>query len=129
MRTEVVTVTPDLPIYEAVRILVENNVTGLPVVNEDMTVAGILSEKDVLSLLYNSEERGGKVRDFMTQGVVSFDQEESLIDIAQCLIEHSFRRVIITSHGKLVGIISRKDIVAYILRLRRKEKKAIEVHG
>ncbi len=126
MKTDVVTVRRDVPIYEAIRILVETNVTGLPVVNEDMTIAGILSEKDVLALLYNIEDREGKVGDFMTKGVVSFNQEDSLIDIAECLIENSFRRVPITSHGKLVGIISRKDIVAYILKLRHKEKVGIK---
>jgi CBS domain-containing protein len=126
MKTEVVTVKRDVPIYEAIRILVETNVTGLPVVNEDMTLAGILSEKDVLALLYNIEDREGKVGDFMTKGVVSFNQEDSLIDIAECLIENNFRRVPITSHGKLVGIISRKDIVAYILKLRHKEKVGIK---
>lgn len=122
MKTGVVTVKRDVPIYEAIRILVQTNVTGLPVVNEDMTIAGILSEKDVLALLYNIEDREGKVEDFMTKGVVSFNQEDSLVDIAECLIENHFRRVPITFQGKLVGIISRKDIVAYILKLRHKEK-------
>jgi CBS domain-containing protein len=125
MKTDVVAVKRDLPIYEAIRILVETNVTGLPVVNEDMTIAGILSEKDVLALLYNIEDREGKVGDFMTKGVVSFNQEDSLVDIAECLIENSFRRVPITSQGKLVGIISRKDIVSYILKLRHKEKSGV----
>jgi CBS domain-containing protein len=125
MKTNVVTVTRDVPIYEAIRILVETNVTGLPVVNEDMTIAGVLSEKDVLALLYNVEDREGRVEDFMTKGVVSFNQEDSLIDIAECLIENHFRRVLITSHGKLVGLISRKDIVAYILKLRHKEKAVV----
>ena len=68
MKTEVVTVKRDMPIYEAIRVLVDTNVTGLPVVNEDMTIAGILSEKDVLALLYNIEDRDGKVEDFMTKG-------------------------------------------------------------
>jgi CBS domain-containing protein len=126
MKTDVVTVKRDVPIYEAIRILVETNVTGLPVVNDDMTIAGVLSEKDVLALLYNIEDREGRVEDFMTKGVVSFNQEDSLIDIAECLIENSFRRVPITSHGKLVGIISRKDIVAYILKLRHKESVGIK---
>jgi CBS domain-containing protein len=125
MKTDVVAVKRNVPIYEAIRILVETNVTGLPVVNEDMTIAGILSEKDVLALLYNVEDRDGTVEDFMTKGVVSFNQEDSLIDIAECLIQNHFRRVPITSHGKLVGIISRKDIVSYILKLRHKEKAVV----
>ncbi len=105
-------------IYDAIRILIDHNITGLPVVNDDMTIAGIVTEKDVLELLYNIEDKPGHVEDFMTTDVVTFDQEESLIDITDCLMSNHFRRVPIIAAGKLVGIISRKDIIAYILRLR-----------
>ena len=125
MTTDIISVNRQTQIYEAIRALVENNITGLPVVNDDMTLAGILSEKDVLSLLYNIEDKAGKVEDFMTKGIVSFNEEDSLIDIAECLIKSNFRRVPILSEGKLVGIISRKDIIAYILKLRHKDKAMV----
>ena len=124
MTTNVASVKRQTPIYEAIRILVEKNITGLPVVNDDMTLAGIISEKDVLRLLYDIEDKPGKVEDFMTKGIVSFNQEDSLIDITECLIKNNFRRVTITSEGKLVGIISRKDIIKFILKLRHKDKTA-----
>jgi len=122
MTTNVASVKRQTPIYEAIRILVEKNITGLPVVNDDMTLAGIISEKDVLKLLYDIEDKPGKVEDFMTKGIVSFNQEDSLIDITECLIKNHFRRVTITSEGKLAGIISRKDIIKFILKLRHKDK-------
>ena len=122
MKGDVITVKEQTPIYEAIRILVEGNVTGLPVVNDEMNIVGIMTEKDVLALLYNIEDRMGKVEDFMTKEVVCFDEEDSLIGIAECLIKGNFRRVPITSQGTLVGVISRKDIIAYILKLRHKDK-------
>jgi len=122
MSKGVVYVKRDTEVYEAIRTLEENNVTGLPVVNDDMTIAGIITEKDVLHLLYDTENKCTKVGDFMTKGVVSFNEDDSLIDITECLIENSFRRVPITSSGKLVGIISRKDIISYILKLRHEDK-------
>jgi CBS domain-containing protein len=125
MKTNLVVVKRQAGIHEAIRTLVENNVTGLPVVNDDMTLAGIISEKDVLSLLYNIEDKPGKVEDFMTGDVISFDQEDSLIDITESFIKSHFRRVPILADGKLVGIISRKDIVGYILKLRHKDKAAV----
>jgi CBS domain-containing protein len=125
MKTEVKTVKRKTETYEAIRILVENNITGLPVVNDDMTLAGIISEKDVLRLLYDMEDKPGYVEDFMTEDVVSFDKEDSLIDIAESLIKNDFRRVPILEEGKLVGILSRKDIIACILRLRHKNKAAV----
>ena len=125
MKTNLMTVGKDTPIHEAIRILVENNITGLPVVNDDMSLAGIISEKDMLGLLYNIEDKPGKVEDFMTEDVVWFDQQDSLIDITESFIANNFRRVPIVTDGRLVGIISRKDIIGYILKLRHKDKAAV----
>jgi len=122
MTPNVISVKRDTLVYDAIRTLVKYNVTGLPVVNDDMSIAGIITEKDVLRLLYDVDENADKVEDFMTKGVVSFNVDDSLIDITECFIKNSFRRVPITSGGKLVGIISRKDIIAYILKLRHKDK-------
>jgi len=122
MTTNVITVKRQTPIYEAIRTLVENNITGLPVVNDDGTMAGIISEKDVLKLLYGIKDKANNVEDFMTKGIVSFNQDDSLIDITECLIKNNFRRVTILAEGKLTGVISRRDIIAYILKLRRKDK-------
>ena len=69
MKTDLVIVNRQTEIYEAIKIMVENNITGLPVVNDDMTLAGIISEKDVLKLLYNIEDKPGHVENFMTKQV------------------------------------------------------------
>ena len=91
-------------------------------VNDDMTLAGIVSEKDVLQLLYNIKDKPGKVEDFMTKDIISFNREDNLVDITECLVNNNFRRVPIASDGKLVGIVSRRDIIKYVLSLRRKNK-------
>jgi len=124
MTTDVISVSRQTEIYEAIKTMVENNITGLPVVNNDMSLAGVISEKDVLSLLYNIEDKPGKVEDFMTKDPVCFNAEDSLIDITECLIENDFRRVPIVAEGKLAGIVTRKDIIAYILKLRCHDKKS-----
>ena len=115
MTTDVITVERHTPLSRVVEILVDNNITGLPVVNDDGTLAGIISEKDVLSLVYDSEDDSANVEDFMTKDVVSFEQNEDLIAICECLVNNNFRRVPIVADGKLVGVISRKDIIKYIL--------------
>ncbi len=68
-----------------------------------MSLAGIISEKDMLGLLYNIEDKPGNVEDFMTEQVVCFDQEDSLIDITESFMASNFRRVPIVTDGKLVG--------------------------
>jgi len=80
MTADVISVSRQTEIYEAIKTMVENNITGLPVVNNDMSLAGVISEKDVLNLLYNIEDKPGKVEDFMTKDPVCFNEDDSLID-------------------------------------------------
>lgn len=120
MTKNVIAVKKDMQIYEAIELLRENHITGVPVVEDDMTLIGVLSEKDVISLLYyaHGDEEEKVVADFMTQPPVHFDKDENLLNICDCLTVHSFRRVPVTSQGKLVGLISRANIVDCILHLR-----------
>ena len=115
MTTNVIAVRRGTSISRAIEILVDRNVTGLPVVNDDMTLAGVITEKDVLGMIFDLKDESAKVEDFMTKDVVSFDQNEDIITICECLVNANFRRVPILSEGKLVGIISRRDITKYIL--------------
>ncbi|MHC4111315.1 MAG: CBS domain-containing protein [Planctomycetota bacterium] len=118
MTSDVITVKEDTPIHEAMEIMLKEQVSGVPVVFDDMSLAGILSEKDVVSLLYDKEGLTTKnVSHFMTEHAISFDIEDSLIDICDFLAKGLVRRVPITSKGKLVGIVSIPDIIKYTLKL------------
>ncbi|MFZ2145992.1 MAG: CBS domain-containing protein [Sedimentisphaerales bacterium] len=122
MKPDVITVKRDTPIFEAVEILVENNISGMPVVEDDMTLTGVLSEKDVIELFYESERAEDKtVNDYMTCPAVHFDENNALLNVCDFLVKNIFRRVPVTSDGKLVGIISIQDILNAILRLRREK--------
>ena len=115
MTTDVITVDRSTPIYDALEILLGNDITGLPVVNDNKTLVGIITEKDILKLLSVLENDTATVEDFMTKEVLSIDQQEDLIAVCECLIKNHFRRIPIISKGKLTGVISRKDIIKYIL--------------
>jgi len=121
MNTQVVTIGKEEDVYEAVRMMVLNNVTGLPVVAEDGTLVGIVTEKDVLPLL-SEPAPVGRVADFMTAGVVCFDPDDCLSEITDAFRENHFRRVPIVQGGKLVGIISRRDIIRYIGELKHQDE-------
>lgn len=125
MKTEVVTVEKGTAVIEAIGKLVKHNFTGLPVVDRENRVVGILSEKDVLALAIsmdeNPEEAGHKelkVEDFMTKDVVCVEATDSFTALCNCLMKNKFRRVPVVANGKLVGIISRKDIIAEIMNLQ-----------
>jgi CBS domain-containing protein len=118
MTRNVICIKKNIPVIDSIRIMSEKNITGIPVVEDDMTLIGILSEQDVLRLFHTYEdEKDRTVFDFMTQPAVHFEQEEPLLDVCYCLRDNSIRRVPITSNGKVVGVISRSDILKCILQL------------
>ncbi|MGA1871133.1 MAG: CBS domain-containing protein [bacterium] len=111
----IITVKADTSLHEAIRILAGNSTTSLPVVTNDMRLIGILSEKDLMKLLYNPNLNYKTVADLMTRDIICFDVNTDLVEICKCLIEKDFRRVPIVSNGKFVGVISRKDIIKSLL--------------
>ncbi len=122
MSKNVVSVQKDAPIFEAIQLLVDHNISGLPVVKEDMTLVGILSEKDVIDLFYEREKaENRKVEDYMTEPAVHFDENSALVNVCAFLLKNIFRRVPVTSEGKVIGIISVKDVLSSILHLRKEK--------
>ena len=115
MTENAVSVKEDTPIYEAVKLLVEHNISDMPVVEDDMTLVGILSEKYLVTLHYSNENDGKIVGDFMTQPPIYFDENDSVKDVSDFLVKNLFRRVPITSGKKVVGIISIKDVLESII--------------
>ncbi len=119
MTKDVLTVSEETPIYVAMQLLLADKVTGLPVVDQGGVLVGIVTEKDMLVLLNNPDIGHVTAGDLMTRDVVSFGESDDISEINACLKEKSFRRVPILSNGKLVGIVSRTDIMKAILRERR----------
>jgi CBS domain-containing protein len=124
MTREVVTVKEDTPILEAMEIMLKEGVSGVPVIDDNKELVGVLSEKDVVGLLYDKEGLQTKrVRHFMTEHAISFDKDDGIVDICDFLAKGLVRRVPITSQGRLVGIISVPDIIRYTLTLRRESNR------
>jgi len=121
MTQDVISVKKETPIYEAMEIMRKKDITGMPVVEDDMTLVGVITEKDVLRLFYAEEdEKNQTVGFFMTRPAVSYRENESLRNICDFMMINYFRRVpVISKKGKLVGIISRPDIIDYIIEQRR----------
>ncbi len=116
MTKEVVSARRDTPVEEALELLLANEIAGIPVVEEDMTLVGVLTEKDLLGFFFGPEDtKASTVGEFMTQPAVHFEEDENLDDICKCLMEVTFRRVPVTRNGKVVGIVSRPDVLRYIL--------------
>ncbi len=105
MTTNVRTVEPSTSVEAAARIMFEQSISGIPVVDEQKRLIGVVSEFDVLA-------RGGdSVGDIMTRSVITVGEDTDPETVARMLIEQQIRRLPVVRDGEVVGIISRSDLV------------------
>jgi CBS domain-containing protein len=99
--------------------MANRNLTGLPVVDPDLKLVGVLAESDVLRLLYETADRADQtVADYMTTDFTSLDVDASLIDLCDHLINSPARVMPLTESGRLRAIASRSDLIQGILRVK-----------
>jgi CBS domain-containing protein len=134
MVTNVITVTPDASVQDVAHLLLTNRISGLPVVDRDGKLVGIVSEgdlmrraesgtgrrrpwwlailtgRDVLAAEY-VREHSRKVADVMTRQVLTAAAETPLQDIATLLEKNGIKRVPIVKDGKVIGIVSRANLL------------------
>ena len=115
MTTNVVTVTPKATIKEAITLLVNIEISGLIVLDEANEVVGVISEKDLLVAFDFLEVTKATIQDFISKKVISVQEDTPIEEISRVLIEGNIRRVPVLKDKKLVGVVSRRDILKYIL--------------
>jgi len=131
MSTNPISIGPDADLHAAARLLGENKVSGLPVVDDKRRVVGLISEADVLSMTgiqrthtfrdvirhvlgepVPGRRQGTRVGDFMTSPAITITPDADIRDAARILDEKRIKRLpVIDDDHRLVGIISRADIV------------------
>lgn len=114
MSTKVVPLAPDMDVIEAIRILVEKRLSGAPVVDKRGNLLGMLSERDCMKVGLSAGYHGewaGRVEEYMHPDVVTVDAETSILDVARMFIEGRFRRYPVIKGDRLVGVISRRDVL------------------
>ena len=107
MTRAVVAVRDDRAISDAAQLLVEHGISGMPVVDSEDTVVGIITERDVLL----RHELIRFVSDVMTPTVLTVEESTPLVDIVDILLTHSIKRVPVLREGRVVGIVSRSDVI------------------
>lgn len=138
MTREVITVTEEKTVEEVVDIIIKNKISGVPVVNEDNEIIGIVSESDLIYkekeistptfvpilegyILLDSVKKfqeklkkkiAYKVKDIMSEPVIKVTEDEEVKEVVNIMIDKKVNRVpVINDDGKLVGIVSRSDIL------------------
>ncbi|MFL5627261.1 MAG: CBS domain-containing protein [Ktedonobacteraceae bacterium] len=108
MTHKVCTIQPQASAQEAAQLLDQMRISGLPVVESDSRIIGIITEADIISKV---DREGLRVADIMSHEITVVDEETSVSEIAMLLTERKIKRVPVVRDGQLVGIVSRADIV------------------
>lgn len=114
MTARIVTIGPDASIGEAIELLLERRIGGLPVVAADGTLVGILTEFALLALAYDNEIANERVDQHMTRDVLTVEAGDPISKVADLCIVHRVRRVPVLQGGRLVGLVSRRDVLEAI---------------
>ncbi|MBN2217169.1 MAG: CBS domain-containing protein [Pirellulales bacterium] len=119
MKRDLVTVPPRLPVSEAITLLLKHKVTGMPVVDEEGNLVGFLSERDCLKILVHARYHNLptiSVGELMTTEVETIGPEVDLLEVANLFLSKPFRRLPVVKDGRLVGLVSRNDVLRAIDR-------------
>ncbi len=107
MSREVVSTRPSCKVEEVTRVLYFHNISGLPVINDDYHVVGMVSEADILGRKTGQDS----VADIMSTPALTIFEDTSLEEIAALLTEKKIKRVPVVKDDRLIGIVSRADVV------------------
>lgn len=122
MSKKLITFSPKQSVMEVVETLIKNKISGGPVVNEKNELLGIISEGDCIkqineSRYYNMPIENASVEKFMITNVETIEGNLSVFDAANKFLQSKRRRFPIVENGKLVGLISQKDVLKAALKL------------
>lgn len=116
MHVQVVAVQPDTTLEEAIQVLTEHHVGGAPVVSADGALIGMISELALIDVVFDADVRYAPVSRYMTHTVHAVGPDDSLSRASQLFALYSFRRVPVVENGRLVGIVTRRDLMNHTLR-------------
>ena len=108
MTHEVQSVSPETLVEDAAALMAQRRITGLPVLDPAGSVVGMISDFDVIG------KRGRVVSDIMTTAVISVSPDTDLDQIGHILTSRHVRRLPVVEAGRLVGIVSRGDLIRRI---------------
>jgi CBS-domain-containing membrane protein len=105
MTSPVICTSDDASIADVATLLAKHQISAVPVTDASGAVIGLISEYDLLA------RRGNVARDIMSPGIISVNEETDVEEVRFLLIERRIRRVPVVAGQKLIGIVSRSDIV------------------
>ena len=111
MTTDLVTITPEMSIKEAIELLIQKEISGLPVTDQQGRLVGVITEFAMLAMVYDREVQNQTVGQHMTREVFTVESTDPISRIADLCIVHRVRRLPVMRDGKLIGLIARRDVL------------------
>ena len=133
MSKEVKSISPDINAKDALKILIESDMSGLPVIDRDGRLVGVFTEREILktilpvyvkdvgTFIYANDSKSELkklasvekflVRDLMRKDVPTIDEEASLTETSKIMLTKSERRIVVMKNNRPVGIVTRNDVV------------------
>ncbi len=111
MTDRVVTIGPDAFLQEAIEVIMSMEVSGLPVVDSQGQLIGIITEFALLATAYDSKSACETVGQHMTADVLTVNADDPIRKVADLFIVHRVRRVPVLERGRIVGLITRRDVL------------------
>ena len=115
MDRKVVTVKKNAPVQEVSKMLIKSRLSGVPVVDAHKRLAGFISERDIIAAISTGVALDARAEDIMVKNVVSVKESASVEQISQVFTTHPFRYIPVVSKRRIIGIISRKDVIEKLL--------------
>jgi CBS domain-containing protein len=111
MTEGVVTVGPSCTIQQAIETLLAEDISGLPVVDDRGRLVGIVTEFALLAVAYDQQVLNDSVSQHMTIDLLTVEANDPIRKVADLCVLHRVRRVPVMEKGRLVGLISRCDVL------------------
>lgn len=116
MTRNVITAQKDMVLTDVIALLLRWHISAMPVVDYEGKMVGIVSEIDLVNLTFDGNAADTTVEEVMITDVIYFNPDTQLADLVQTFSKKHLRRVPIIENGKIVGIVSRRDILRELLR-------------
>lgn len=120
MNRNVVSIAPQATVEEAIRTLLAHKISGAPVIDKGGKLVGIISQFQLLEVLYDPQIRTQRVQQIMTKEVLTLEDTALLGMAANLFVLHRIHRIPVLNSGRVVGVISRSDLLKYFLETGEK---------
>ena len=111
MTDDLTTIRPEAPIEDAIDLLLNRQISGLPVTDDDGHLVGVITEFALLAMVYDQQVKNHTVEQHMTRELITVNYDDPISRVADLCIVHRVRRLPVMKHGRLVGIIARRDVL------------------